>query len=66
MSAASPLPPPAPPAAPPSRRVLDVYEKVIIGCGVVGLIVLAAAIIGLPAPDAGAADTAPTVVIEYP
>ena len=66
MSAASPLPPSAPPAAPPSRRVLEAYEKVIIGCGVVGLIVVAAAIIGLPAPDAGVADTAPTLVIENP
>ena len=66
MFAASPLPPSAPSAAPPSRRVLDAYEKLIIGCGVVGLIVVAAAIIGLPAPDAGAADTAPTVVVVSP
>ena len=54
---------PTPPAPPPSRRVFDSGEKVTIGSTVIGLIVVAVAVLTVPPPDAGETRAAPMMAI---
>lgn len=61
MSVGSAAPSSSPPPPPPSRRALDAHEKVIIGVAAVSLVVIAVAILTLPAPDAMATRAAPMI-----
>ena len=63
MPVGSPAPSSSPPPPPPSRRALDAHEKVIIGAGAVGLVIVAVALLTLPAPDSLATGAAPVIAV---